>query len=737
MFKKRELASLIAVFVIGVIFGILMFDFDTFYFRAFFTIALAFSVLASVVAKRSSHHIKIKPFIAVALAVAAFSFGVLRVCLYNDSVSENKIFDGKSDIARYEVSDVGNSWIDARVISSEIGVSNGSLIRIYIDKLPEGLISGDEFSAKVKYENIESLSQYSNGIDILGVGEIVEQYEVDGLFYNIRKSINDNCKYLYEDFDDAQAISKAVIIGDRTDLDSYIYSLYRNVGLSHVLAISGLHISIIAFGLMKFLTFLSVHKKIACAISAIFVLSYVALVGFSYGAVRSATMSVIMLVSIVFSKKSDSFTTLFIALALLLLSNPYSIFSKGLQLSFLCTLGILLSDPIMLKLKRWRFYKIKTAKNFKKILVNLTCCVLPTIIVSFSASVFSFPVLCFGFDTVSYISPLVNFITVFFFSLAIEFTFVAFLIAPFSSVIARLIAYPAGFVFDFVTDIAKYFYDCDIGITSVYSPYMIIPFVLSIVMILSFVFLSRHRLKVFFTAAVLFCISIFICVLLNNKIVSEKVIAEYNTTSSEYIYLQNKGENLYLDIGGYYSSSDAIYENGKTSLDQYVVLDYDSNSYSRFKRMIDNLKVYTVYLPNPKDTYQFSILSQFKELANAKNCDIITYNDEYTSAISDNATVSVFYPDVISKDNRLIMLDVNNKRLRFISDNNEHLVSADIAVLMDDFVGEYHNIISDKVVAAEKFIKNNNEHKDKLITYSKKVILEFIDKESAFLIYEP
>ena len=288
------------------------------------------------------------------------------------------------------------------------------------------------------------------------------------------------------------------------------------------------------------------------------------------------------LLSSSFRGKADGMTYLLLALMGLLMTNPYSILSKGLQLSFLSTLGILMSENFINKLEGWRYRKSLTCKGFSMCCVMFVYYTLPPILVTFSAVIFSFPVLCFGFDSISYISPLMNFVSVSIYSFAIELTFAAFLIAPISITVASIIAYPAGFIFDFVTNIARWFYDIDIGITSVHQPYMIISIILSILMVFSLLFLVRYRLKAFVTLAILFCISIFGCILYNNTIVSQKIIAEYNASSPEYVYFQNKGESVYFDIGGYISSSESVYQNGKTSLDRYVVLDYDGNTYSRF-----------------------------------------------------------------------------------------------------------------------------------------------------------
>ena len=82
-----------------------------------------------------------------------------------------------------------------------------------------------------------------------------------GFFYNIRKSVFENSDGLYGKFEDASSIAKAVTIGDRTELDSYTYSIYKTAGLSHVLAISGLHISLISMSLFALLNALSLGRK--------------------------------------------------------------------------------------------------------------------------------------------------------------------------------------------------------------------------------------------------------------------------------------------------------------------------------------------------------------------------------------------------------------------------------------------------------------------------------------------
>ena len=111
MYRKRLIATAVSIFTLGVVFGIFVVEYDTFSLRAVFVSCAMLSVLYIIVSKRFNDIARSKSMMAVALAVAAFSFGVLRVSAYNLFGSQTTQFDKKNDDAKFEVSEVNENYI--------------------------------------------------------------------------------------------------------------------------------------------------------------------------------------------------------------------------------------------------------------------------------------------------------------------------------------------------------------------------------------------------------------------------------------------------------------------------------------------------------------------------------------------------------------------------------------------------------------------------------------------------
>lgn len=736
MYRKRLLATVISVFAVGVIFGIFMNDYDTFSFRALFTGLAALSCISFLFARHTKSGDMSERVSAAALAVAAFSFGVLRVALFNASIAENVTYDGVYDTALFEVDEINQYYYDVSIVQSESGVFEGANIRFYPEEMKEVII-GDILSAEVRYKTHNNSNLYANEIILTASGSVVDVKKGNGVVYSIRESVYVNSYVLYEDFDNAGAISRAVTTGDRSGLDSYMFSVYKAGGVSHVLAISGLHISLIAMSLNSFLSIITVNRKAAAVISIIVTIAYTALVGFTAGAVRSAVMIIILLLLRMFLRRSDSITSLFIALLLLLLINPYSIYSAGLQLSFLCSLGIVLVEPMLENINGYFGDKRLSSGGLKRLFYKAVPAVISPIIISFVSSVFSFPVLCTRFDTVTYISPLINIIVVPLFSYAVGFASIAYLIAPLSSVIGSVIAFPAGILFDFVTDLNVFLYDSNMGIMSVHSPLMIIPVIFSFLMIASLVFLSAKRMHIFAASAIMFCITLTISYFLNEVTISNNIVVEYANASAsgEYVYLQSPDSNVYFDLNGYTSYPEVIYENGHTSLEYYIVSEYDSYTFKRFDYFSGNMSVNTLNMPKPKNVYENSIYLQIKELANERNCDIIEFDKIYTAGISENTALYLFSKGSLS-NGPLVCVDHNGKSIRFVGKGFERAVNCDVAVLTAGYTGDYGMIFADDKYASDEYITNTDGASARFTSYNYRLKFEADIRESEFDIYE-
>lgn len=140
------------------------------------------------------------------------------------------------------------------------------------------------------------------------------------------------------------AISLALILGDNSMLDKEIRDSFTNTGALHVLAVSGLHISIIMQILMAALAVFSgvLSRRVAVILLIGIMWWYAAITGLSPSVLRAVIMFTVLSIAQLSGRNYDSLNTLLFTAFVLVLWNPLTVFDIGFQLSFLAMLGIFL-----------------------------------------------------------------------------------------------------------------------------------------------------------------------------------------------------------------------------------------------------------------------------------------------------------------------------------------------------------------------------------------------------------
>jgi len=159
------------------------------------------------------------------------------------------------------------------------------------------------------------------------------------------------------------AIMKAIILGDRKSIPSHIQKLFARTGSAHILAISGLHIGIIAFLVFFILKLFPMKRSLRFIFTTLFLFGYCFLVGGRLSVVRATLMASVFLLSFIFEKESDVLNSLFLAGFLILLLNPFNLFDAGFQLSFISVFSILCLYP-MIANSAWVSDVQKKAKSY-------------------------------------------------------------------------------------------------------------------------------------------------------------------------------------------------------------------------------------------------------------------------------------------------------------------------------------------------------------------------------------
>lgn len=208
---------------------------------------------------------------------------------------------------------------------------------------------------------------------------------------------------------DAAALIQALVTGNRDSLtDEFTTSLQR-VGLSHTVAVSGMHLAFLA-SMISLL--LGKGKRSTALLTIVGVAIFCGIVGNTPSVLRAAVMIGMLQIAPLLRRERDDVTALTFALLLLLLQNPFSAAHVGLQLSFGAVAGILLVSD---RIQTWLLDKLRLARRFEsrsaRLLVQVPRFLVSTLSATLGASVLTVPLVALYFQIISLIAPLSNLLT--------------------------------------------------------------------------------------------------------------------------------------------------------------------------------------------------------------------------------------------------------------------------------------------------------------------------------------
>ena len=290
---------------------------------------------------------------------------------------------------------------------------------IKLDKKEKELEYGDKVKIKGIYEKPSKAQNYGGfdyqnylkSIGIIGVIdvekiEVLEKNKGNFIVKNINdlsKKIKEKTELLFKD-EEEQGLIQGLILGDKTNVSEEIQENFEITNLSHILAVSGMHITYLIIGMQIVFQKLA-GKKITNIIMIVFLIIYMILAGSSPSVVRSVIMGILTIFSKLVYRKNDIINSISISLLILLIINPYVIGNIGLQLSYLGTLGIVLfqktiSSILEININKDKYKIKKESKLVSKIKEMLS--------VSISAQILIFPIMIFHFNLFSIYFLLTN-----------------------------------------------------------------------------------------------------------------------------------------------------------------------------------------------------------------------------------------------------------------------------------------------------------------------------------------
>jgi competence protein ComEC len=305
------------------------------------------------------------------------------------------------------------------------------------------------------------------------------------------------------------------LLGEKSFISQRTLNAFSLIGSFHLLAVSGLHVSVWAAFVLEFLKMLGINRRLRSFMMILFVLVFEAVTGFNPPVVRAGTMIVFVFLGELGKRQADSLNSIGFAVTVMLFINPFAANSGSLWLSCFASVGIiLLARPIYEKLN-FRAFKSKGIEKVRT-------AVLESFSVTTAVTVFTLPLTVILFDRFSIITPVSNLALIGLASFAMIVTGVAALLFLTG---LKFVAFPLFLVASaaarIITDFSVLLSEADgITLSTRYLPLKIIAFVLPAAAVICLLLKSRRpriSLKPLICFAVIAFFAVTACGIIHEK----------------------------------------------------------------------------------------------------------------------------------------------------------------------------------------------------------------------------
>jgi competence protein ComEC len=238
----------------------------------------------------------------------------------------------------------------------------------------------------------------------------------------------------------SSSLAKAMFLATRREIPAELRDMFARVGLSHMIAISGLHMAIIVWLMQSFLIAIGLSRKSSLWFLILLLVVYLYMIGFPSSAVRASLMVIILLLGPFLGRSTESIYSLILVADIFILFNPYLLlYDIGFQLSFLAVAGLL-------------YY----VKFFNKTLVFVPqqFKLREALSVTLAAQVFTWPLIVYNFGIFSLVAPLANFLVLPFLPAVLILAILVGLVG-FWSALASLIAWPLFIILKIIVYVSE------------------------------------------------------------------------------------------------------------------------------------------------------------------------------------------------------------------------------------------------------------------------------------------
>ncbi len=452
--------------------------------------------------------------------------------------------------------------------------------------------------------------------------------------YRIKASFRETIETIFDNNlnEKNSSLMKSIVLGEYSYLEEENIEKYRNLGLAHILAVSGLHIGIITGALIYIFSHLGLNRKLNIIITLSIIWFYGYLIGFPPSLLRANIMFSIFFYAKSLAEPYDSINTLFLAMFILLIINPMWLFNLGFQLSFMATFSIIYFTPKIQEI----FYPYNNKITYALSgLLGVQIGLLPIQAYYFNR----LPILSIFSNLI--IAPILS-LSLIMGGLMIGFYYLIPVLIP---LIGRILNLILSIQFILVDNL----YKLPLGIIKIYSPGITHILWYYILVLVIFGVIKLDKISLYIKKFILYY---FLILLLFNSIIlltDSSIEIQFIDVGQGDSILINTTEGSYLvDTGGNIMNSFDVGKNitlpylekiGINRLKGVFITHFDDDHCKSLPLLIENIKIDNIFISYEDNTSK--IYNEIKD----KNIPIIILKENDFINLDNNTSIKVLSPD--------------------------------------------------------------------------------------------
>ncbi len=442
---------------------------------------------------------------------------------------------------------------------------------------------------------------------------------------------------------DTMAFARALLLGDGSQLSYEEDTAFKISGIRHVIAVSGLHVSI----LLSFVFLLSGRRRIFTTLLGIpLLILFAAVAGFTPSVVRACIMQGLMLLALLFDKEYDPPTALSFAALTMLAANPMTITSVSFQLSAGCLIGIFLFYQHIYQFLCCKMGVVK-GKTIKVRLLRWVCA---SVSVTLSATIATTPLSAFYFGTVSLSGVFTNLLTLWVVSFAFYGIIAVCAIGTVWPVASAFLAGVVSWPIRYVQFMAETMSSSVFSAVYTRSIYVVMWLVLCYCLLAVF-WLGKKKRPVMLLGCMLAGLVAALALSWLEPLLDNYRVTVLDVGQGQSILIQSEGKSFLVDCGGDGDEVVAdkvaatLLSQGITRLDGLILTHYDTDHAGGVIPLLTRIKTDALYLPDvPDDNY-------IREALQRDYWQRIVWIREDTILSGENMKLSIFPGNVAATDN--------------------------------------------------------------------------------------